>query len=288
MESFGSSTVEHTDGVVGDDAARRNAYRLQSVDRALDVLDLLADAGPDGMALAEVASALGTSKSTAFAVLQTLGAREFVTDSGSRRSRRYRLGLALARLGEAALSQISLVDIATPSLRELTSETGWTSRVGVLQDGYAVIVGLIEGQGTVRFRSNLARRELPHSTAIGKAILAHMDEDAAREILERTGLPARTPKTITSVDKLVRDLHKTHARGYALDDEEDNLGVFCIGAPVFDHTGACVAAVSVTGLKPAVQASGVAELAATVGRYADDISSKLGMPTSARSTLTTR
>lgn len=255
-----------------------NAYRIQSVDRAVDVLETLAEAGAEGLALAEIANALGTSKSTAFALLKTLIAREFVADSGTRKTRRYRLGLALARLGDQVLSQISLVDIATPTLRALTEETEWTSRIGVLQDGYAVIVGRVEGPGVVRFRSNLARRELPHSTAIGKAILSHMDEEAVREIVAATGLPARTPKTLTDPDALLRNLAKVRARGYALDDEEDSLGVLCIGAPIFDHSGACVAAVSVTGLKPALRANGVESLAEVVKRHARVISGKLGMP----------
>jgi IclR family acetate operon transcriptional repressor len=261
---------------------------VQSVDRAIDVLDLLGDAGPDGLALGDVASALGTSKSTAFALLRTLVSREVVADTGSGRSRRYRLGLALARLGDQALAQISVLDLAMPELRALTDETGLTSRVGVLQDGYVIIIGRVEGPGVVRFRSNLARREFPHSTAIGKAILSQLTEDAVRDILDETGLPMRTGNTITSAKALIRDLARVRSDGYALDDEEDNLGVLCIGVPVFDHTESCVAAISVTGLKPAMKEIGVPLIAGTVTKYASEISGKLGLSAGAGAELVVR
>jgi len=257
-------------------------YRVQSVDRAVDLLEILAGADADGLALAQIADALGTSKSTAFALLKTLTARGLVAPMGTKKTRRYRLGLALARLGDQALSQINLLELATPSLRALTEETEWTSRIGVLEEGYAMMVGRVEGPGIVRFKSNLARRELPHSTAIGKAILSQMPEEAVRAIVAETGLPARTTRTITSVDALLNDLATVRTRGFAVDDEEDNLGVICVGVPIFDHTATCIAAISATGLKPAVPVIGIDGLAAIVKRHASEISHILGMPTDGR------
>jgi IclR family transcriptional regulator, acetate operon repressor len=259
-----------TDG----DGERR--YRVRSVERALDTLETLAPAGREGMTLAGVARELDTSKSTALALLRTLTARGFVAEVGAGRARRYRLGLALARLGDEVLSGISLLDVALPALRAMTEETGWTSRIGVLDEAFAVIIGRVDGPGTVRFQSKLAHRELPHCSAIGKALLSNLDETTVRAIVDRTGLPARTATTITDVERLLRDLDGVRARRFSVDDEEDSEGVICLGAPVYDHRGACVAAISLTGLKLTMPQGGIDGLGEVVHRYAVAMSAELG------------
>lgn len=251
-------------------------YRVRSVDRALDVLEALADADADGLRLVELAGRLGTSKSTVLAFLRTLSARGYVAELGEGRSRRYRLGLSLARLGDQALGQIDLLDLALPSLQAMTDETGWTSRIGVLDDAFAVILGRVDGPGIIRFQSNLARRELPHCSAIGKALLSHLPEAEVRSIVARTGLPGRTATTITDVEHLLRDLEGVRTKSYAVDDEEDSEGVCCVGASVFDHRHRCVAAISVTGLKLMLPSGGIAHLGEVVRRHAAEISARLG------------
>ena len=251
-------------------------YRVQSVERALDTLDVLEAAGPDGATLSEIARRLGASKSTVLAVLGTLAARGVVAEVGAGRARRYRLGLALARLGDRALAQVGLLDVALPALREMTDETGWTSRIGVLDDGYAVMIGRVDGPGIVRFQSNLASRELPHCSAIGKTLLAHLDDEHVATLVARTGLPARTATTITDEGSLLRELADIRLRGYAVEDEEDSIGVFCVGAAVYDHRNACVAGVSLTGLKQTLAPDGIGQLGAAVRRCASSISRSLG------------
>jgi IclR family acetate operon transcriptional repressor len=251
-------------------------YRVRSVERALDALDVLVDAGQSGIRLTELAQRLEISKSTALALVRTLASRGFAAEVGSGRARRYTLGLALARLGDQALAQSELHELALPTLREMTDETGWTSRIGILDDGYAVILGRVDGPGVVRFRSNLARRELPHCSAIGKSLLSHLPEPEVRAIVERTGLPSRTPTTITDVGQLLDDLHAVKARGFAVDDEEDSVGVVCVGAAVYDHQRECVAAISLTGLKLNLPPGGVAALGAIVRRCSSEISLRLG------------
>ena len=109
-------------------------YRLHGVERALDALELLAAAGQDGLTLTELAQKIAVSKSSAFALLQTLMARGFVADSGTRLSRRYRLGMALAKLGDAAESQSPLISLAVPVMQSVTDATGLTTRL-VTPDG---------------------------------------------------------------------------------------------------------------------------------------------------------
>ena len=251
-------------------------YRVQSVERALDTLEALVPAGREGLPLVTIARELQISKSTALALLKTLTGRGFVAEVGTGRFRRYRLGLTLARLGDEVLSQVSLLDVALPALRVMTDETGWTSRIGVLDDPFAVIVGRVDGPGIVRFKSTLAQRELPHCSAIGKALLANIAQDRLLAIVDQTGLPSRTAATITELGPLLRELTLVRARQYAVDDEEDNEGVLCVGAAVYDHRGTCVAAVSLTGLKSALPVGGIADLGQIVHRYASQISISLG------------
>jgi IclR family acetate operon transcriptional repressor len=252
------------------DGARR--YRIQSVDRALAALDTIGAAGAGGIGLSELARALGSSKSSALSLVRTLAERDFVAqvDGG-----RYRLGLALARLGDLALSQITLYDVAMPVLRRLTDATARTARVGVFDDGYAIVIGRVDGPGSIRIESHLGRRELPHCSALGKAILSQLPDDAVRAIALRTGLPARTANTITDVDALLRELARVRERGFAIDDEEDSAGVFCVGAPVRDHRGECVGAISVSGVKVAL-GDGFGRLPQIVAEHAAQISSSLG------------
>jgi IclR family transcriptional regulator, acetate operon repressor len=253
-------------------------YRLQSVDRALDALEALAAAGQGGLTLTEVAEGLSVSKSTAFSLLYTLTARGYAAESGDRRSRRYRLGMSLAKLGDAAEHQAPLTSLAMPVLQTVTDSTGLTSRLVVPDGPYAVAVARVDAPGTVRFASYLGSREFPHCTSAGKALLAALPPDQARSLAVTTGLPARTPRTITDPDALARDLELTAARGFAIDDEEDCEGVFCVGSAVYDRGGACVAAVSGTGLKLNRSAWQIADLGMAIRDAADSLTSALGGP----------
>lgn len=251
-------------------------YRVQSVERAVFVLGALGDAGPDGLTLSELSRALGVSKSSAFAILQTLLGYGFVADSGAGMSRRYRLGLALARLGDLVVSQIALRDVALPVLRDLTAATGLTSRVAVLEAPYAVVVGRVDAaSGRARFAANLFKRELMHCSAVGKAMLAAIPEIEAREILQDAGMPQKTRRTVTDVATLVGELPELRRKGYAIDDEEDADGVCCIGAAIADENGTCAGAISVTSLKVDVPPWRLHQIGEAVRAHAEQISSLL-------------
>jgi len=151
-----------------------------------------------------------------------------------------------------------------------------TARVAVADAGYPVFIERVDGPGTVRFFTPLGQREVPHSSAAGKAILSTMSEDEVRRVCEETDLRARTSHTIADLDSLLANLALTRRRGFAVDDEEDAEGVLCAGAAFFDHAGACVGALSVTGIKGDLTAWRIDELGRTVRRFADRLSQLLG------------
>jgi IclR family acetate operon transcriptional repressor len=135
-------------------------YRVQSLGRALDLVELIANRGKDGARLTDLARELGMSKAAVYALLQTLLARGFLSDFAEGANRRYRLGMSLARLGDLAVANIALADVAMPELRKLTADLGMTSRLAILDDGYAVVVGRVDAPGAIRFDSALGRSAL--------------------------------------------------------------------------------------------------------------------------------
>jgi IclR family acetate operon transcriptional repressor len=251
-------------------------YALRSVNRALDALEALGKAGSEGLTVAGVAEKIGVSKSTAFALLQTLLQREFVADVRLGASRRYRLGLSLVSLGDRAAEDVGILQLAQPMLRELTAQTGLTSRLAVLDHGYAVAISRVDAPGILRIASALGQRELPHCSALGKSLLALLPPAIVVKLLAQTGMPRRTEFTLTTPPELMADLARVAERGYAFDDEEDNIGVVCIGAAITDRDGEGVAAISVTTLKSGLSDGDLHALGRTIRGYADRVSRLLG------------
>ncbi len=255
----------------GDDIADR--YTVRSVARAIRLIELVAEGSERGESLSELARGLGASKSTTLALARTLAG------SGLLRLRpgpRYALGTAMIRLGDITRNQMPLGEIYRPVLAQLTDLTKMTSRVAIFDDGYPVFIERVDGPGSVRFYTPLGQREVPHSSAAGKAILATMTEAEVRRVCAETGLRARTSRTITDINTLLGALASIRAAGFAIDDEEDADRVFCVGAAFFEHDGACAGAVSVTGIKNDLPTWKVNELGRTVRRAADEISEQLG------------
>jgi len=259
-------------------APKDHRYRVQSLGRALDLLDLIAGQGTKGARLTDLARNLSISKAATHAMLQTLLSRDFVANVTVGPGRRYRLGLALADLGDQAIKNFSLADIAHPVLRDLTEAVGCTSRVAILNDGYAVVIGQADAPGAVRVDAALGQREMAHSSAVGKALLAALPAAQARAIAARSDLPQRTPHTITDVDALMDELDRVARRGYAIDDEEDSEGVFCVGTCIFDRSGAAAGAISFSSIKHASLASRLDGYIATLVELADRLSAQLGGP----------
>ncbi|MGH9019474.1 MAG: IclR family transcriptional regulator [Acidimicrobiales bacterium] len=246
---------------------------VQSVARAATLLDVVAGAGATGLGVTEIAGRLGVAKSTALALARTLCAAGLLraVDPGPR----YVLGLNLLRLGDLVGQQTSIAELGRPTLRDLSAETGLTARLAVNEDGFPVFVERIDGEGSIRFHAPLGQREEPHATAAGKAILAQMTDDQVRDVIEVTGMAAHTSRTIVDVAVLLDDLARVRVEGYATDDEEEADGVFCVGAPFFDHQGRCAGALSVTGLKVDVALREVQRLGGVVRSHADHLTALL-------------
>jgi IclR family acetate operon transcriptional repressor len=251
-------------------------YTVRSVARAMRLIQIVADGPAEGLPLSELARALRTSKSTTLSLARTLTAFGMLRDLPP--GPRYTLGTGLIRLGDIARGQLPLGDVCRPLLAELSDLTKMTSRLAICDDGFPVFIERVDGPGSVRFHTPLGQREMPHSSAAGKAILATMTGEQVRAVCGQAGLPRRTSHTITDLASLRANLALVRSNGFALDDEEDAEGVFCLGAAFFGHDGAVAGAVSVTGIKGDLPAWRVNELGQAVRRAADRVSGILGGP----------
>ena len=251
-------------------------YTVRSVARAMRLVQIVADGPAEGLPLSELARALGTSKSTTLSLARTLTAFGMLRDLPP--GPRYTLGTGLIRLGDIARGQLPLGDVCRPLLAELSDLTKMTSRLAICDDGFPVFIERVDGPGSVRFHTPLGQREMPHSSAAGKAILATMTGEQVRAVCGQAGLPRRTSHTITDLASLRENLALVRSNGFALDDEEDAEGVFCLGAAFFGHDSAVAGALSVTGIKGDLPAWRVNELGQAVRRAADRVSGLLGGP----------
>jgi DNA-binding IclR family transcriptional regulator len=251
----------------------RAANLTQSVLKALDILEYLASANRP-LSAQEVAQRCGLSRPTAYRLLNTLLTRNYVTSS--RGSGRYQIGPMGLSLGKSFLDRLDLPELAKPKLRELSQVSRETIHLGVL-DGPAVLyVGKVDGPQSVRMHSAIGTRNPLYSTAMGKAILAFIPCAERKELLDQITLVARTPSTITDRAALADHLERVRAQGFAIDDMEDQEGIRCVGAPIFDHTGRVTAAISISGPAYRLSNSRLQELATSVMEASEAISEKLG------------
>jgi DNA-binding IclR family transcriptional regulator len=214
------------------------------LDRALAILQMLSAEGPD-LSLGEISGKLDLHKSTVHRLIMVLERHRLIERNSG--NGRIRLGLKLFELGTRAVSQLDLRERARPVLERLVLETSETVHLCILDDTEVVYVDKVEPARSVRMSSSVGRRNPAYSTALGKAILAYLPEERVEAIVRKQGLKPLTANTITSLLDLKTELAAIRDRGYAIDDEESEEGVRCVGSVVRDVTGAPVAAISVSG-----------------------------------------
>lgn len=253
--------------------AGKSPYQVQVLDRALAILDILSAEGPD-LSLGEISDKLELHKSTAHRLTMVLERHKLIERNSG--SGRYRLGLKLFELGTRAISHLDLRERARPVLDRLVLETSETVHLGILEDTEVLYLDKVEPARSVRMSSSVGRRNPAYCTAMGKATLAHLPDAQVEEIVRKHGLKAMTANTITSFLDLKTELKAVRERGYAVDDEEIEEGVRCVGCVVRNFSGAPVGAISVSGPAFRVTKEKVKSLARAVMASASILSAELG------------
>jgi IclR family acetate operon transcriptional repressor len=216
---------------------------IKSLDRAMEVFEYLSE--EQGKALSQIADEMGQSPATVYRILVTLETRGLVEFEG--REQLWHIGPRAFIIGAKFLRRTSLVDRARPVMRRLMERTGETANLGVERGGQVLFLSQVETHASIRAFFPPGTLSQMHASGIGKALLAHMEAGRRNRLLAREQLTKFTDRTITDVDALLEDLLTIRERGYSLDDEERNVGMRCIAAPVFDFNGEAVAGISVSG-----------------------------------------
>lgn len=242
---------------------------VQSVDRALDILEALA-AADRPLGVSEIAELTGLAQGTAHRLLRALQSRGYVRHDATRK---YALGVAATRLSEPAHQALLLS--AQPHLKRLVALTGETANLAMLEGDSAVYVAQSPSPHMLRIFAEVGRRVPVHSTAVGKVLLAHLPVERAIALLRSAGLPQRTDQTITSLDVMLAELANVRTAGYALDDCEQESGVRCVAVPVWDGK-AVVAAMSVSGPADRLSVAAAHRFAPGMQEIAERFSAELG------------
>jgi DNA-binding IclR family transcriptional regulator len=247
---------------------------VQSLERAFDLLEALAGAGELGVT--ELASRTGLVPSTAHRLLHTLTKRGYVTHSAQ--TGRYLLGYKIVEIASGMEHRLTrLRAAARPHLESIQGATGESTNLTVLDADRVVYVDQVEGTRSVRMFTAVGTAALAHTTGAGKAILASFPGDVVTSLYGgREPLKRLTPRTLVTIEALEDDFLRIRRRGYAIDNEEHEEGVGCVAAPLFDHTGAPCAAISVSGPTARILHADTAELGALLLDHAGQISGALG------------
>ncbi len=244
---------------------------VPAVDKALSALELLAQSRT-GLTLGELTRRLALPKSSVHCLLLTLERRGYLHRN---EKSRYLFGLKLFGLANMALSGIGLRERALPFLKALMARTRLTVHMAMLEQGEAVLVEKVEPPNVFRLATWLGKRMDVHCTGVGKALIAHLPEEEVERLVRDRGLPRHNDNTICSLRRLRDDLARIRKTGYAMDDEEDELGARCIGAPIFDGEGKVIAAVSASGTTVQVTSENMAAIAEQVKECAASITAVL-------------
>ncbi len=251
---------------------------VPAVDRVLTLLELLSGS-KRGLSAAELVELTGMPRSSVHTLTLTLERRGYLYRNA--KTGRYLLGLKLFGLANYANGGMELRDRAAPELNQLMQQTRLTVHLAVLENDEAVLVAKVDSPGIFRLATWAGKRMEFHCTSIGKAMAAWLPEETVRRIVAAHGLTRHNENTILCERRLHDELREVRKLGYALDDEEEEIGLRCIGAPVFDGEGAIAAAISIAGLTSQIHADNLASYAAKVKATAARISEVLGCSASA-------
>lgn len=247
---------------------------MRSLQKALKILETMANLENQKVGITELSRYLNLPKSSIYEILSTFKRFRFVEQDEE--NKKYRLGLRLLELGNIVQSQLDIRKIAFPYLRKLNRETNETAYLVVLAEKRIVYVDCVESTARLRVHPLFGERVPLHCTSLGKAIMAFLPEDEIDRIIEEDGLVRFTPNTITDPHLLKKELKLIRERGYAIDNMEHEEGIRCVGAPIRNCRGEVFAAISLSGPSQRLSFERIRKMAPLVMQAAKEISVKMG------------
>ncbi|GIM29405.1 IclR family transcriptional regulator [Clostridium polyendosporum] len=246
---------------------------VQSVDRSLSILEVLSEY-EDGLGITEISEKVGLHKSTIHRLLATLIYKGYVEQSST--TNKYKLTLKLFELGSKKVEKLNVVTVSRPFLHELMEKTNEVVHLVVREGNEIVYVSKVESENTIRMHSRIGRRAAVCCTAVGKSMLSHMSDEEVEEIWNTSEIKQLTQYTITDLNEFKEHLKLVRERGYAVDEQENELGVRCIGTSVFNYKEEVCGAISVSGPIISFTEDKIEAYAQLLKEYANKISKELG------------
>lgn len=241
-----------------------NKYAVPALEKSVAILEHLAK-HRQGLSLSDLCQDLNLPKTTVFSILQTLESYSYVRKNSDGL---YNLGLKLYSLGMDSIRHIDTQSTFVPYMERLRDETQFTVHLCAYDHGETVCIEKIEGAGLIRFQSYVGERKRMNTTAVGKVIMAYLPEEDLQLAFAK-GFNSPTPNSITTESAMREHLKQVREHGYAIDDEEGEIGVRCIGVPIFMENGLLFGSISLSTLKshlPVQKFSEYGEKLIAVGR----------------------
>ncbi len=246
---------------------------IGSLQRAFDILDLFNNQTVE-LGITEIAKSLDLHKSTASGLVYTLEANNYLEQNPD--NKRYRLGLKFVERSSIVLGQLEIRQVSAPYLNHLRDWSQESVNLAVRDWNEVIYIERILSNQNLAFRNEIGKRAYVHTAALGKAIISQLPYDEAHKILESYELRAMTEYTLVTVDAVMEDLKLTRERGFALDDQENELGGRCVSAPIFNHLGVAFAAVSISVPLPRIPPERIDYFGNKVKEVAAEISVRFG------------
>lgn len=247
---------------------------VQSLERALTLLNVLSEY-PEGIQITRLSEQVGLSKSTTHRLLATLVHMNYVVKDEE--TEKYKLGFQLIYLSRNILNSIDVIQIARPFLEKLCHDVNETIHLCIDDNGEVMYIDKIESNQTIRMFSRIGSRAPMYCTGVGKILLSGMSEETYHKVVSGIDFVARTAKTITSADALAEEVELVKNQGYALDNIENEEGIRCIAAPIFDFQGKIIASFSISGPSNRITMERVQdELVRRIRETSQEISRQLG------------
>lgn len=246
---------------------------IKSLQRAINILDLF-DEQTSQLGITEIAETMGLHKSTAAGLVYTLEYNGYLGQDSE--TRKYGLGFKLVERASTLLDQIDVRHVALPYLQELRDWSGESVNLAVRDGGQIVYIERLTTTQSLGMRAKVGYRAPMQCTALGKAILSGMPQEQVRELIAQHSLPSVTAHSITDLAQFLEEMDRTREQGFAVDNEENEVGVRCVAAPIFDHSARPAAAVSVSSPVLRLPLAEVPRYGQKVVEAASAISARLG------------
>ena len=245
---------------------------VQSIDRVLDIIEVLS-VEQEGLGVTEIAKRVDLHKSTAHRLITTLARRGYLnkTENGN-----YKIGLKLIEAVSCYINSLELQTEARPYIARITAELGLTSHLGVLDGDQVVYIEKMDVFSGIKMYSQIGLRMHAYCSSLGKCLLSNFSKDELEKVMKDCSFIKFTPNTIDSMEGLHREMNKVRAQGWAMDNQEFEIGHRCIGAPIYDYRGDIIASISASGPTNLLTDQRIEPTAEFVKKVALEISRNMG------------